>query len=578
MKRIFSYYKPYVFLIIVVFVLKLAGALADIIIPNFLADIVDKAVPLAQASGDTSPIIRQGVIMIAIAFVGALTNLIANVSSSQLTAKFSRDLRQDLYEKISGLSARQLDGLSVSSAISRLTSDTYNVHHMFTRCLRLGVRAPILMIGGVIVTLFMDKVLAIVMIITLPLVMFLSILITKKAIPLYTRQQEMLDGLVNTVQENAVGVRVIKALCKSDYERRRYDKQNTEFSDQTQHAGFITALTGPVAHFIFYLSLVCVVWIGAIRTDAGLMQAGKIIAFISYFTIILNATISFSNIFVSTSKGAASAERISEVMDMPEDMQIAEILPEETDNAVEFRDVTFSYNGIEPNLKNISFGLKKGQTLGIIGFTGSGKSTISNLLMRLYDPDKGQVLLDGRDVRSIDRQTLCEKFGVTFQNDFLMAATIRENIAFFRDIPDAELKRALTLSQAEEFVTEKGGMDYMLEIQGNNLSGGQKQRLLIARALAAKPEILILDDSSSALDYRTDALLRKALAEFKDTTKIIVAQRVSSIRSADLILMLENGEIIGRGRHEDLMENCPTYREIAEMQMESSGEEVAVNG
>lgn len=580
MKHVMKYGKPYVAIIVVVLLMKIAGAVLDLMIPSALADILDVAVPTAKASGDTGIIIHYGLKMAAFAFAELVLNTVANFTVANIASKMVGTLRQDLFDKVTFLSARQLDDVTIPSAVSRLTSDTYNVQHMINRVLRMGVRAPMLMIGGIVVTAMEDPMLALLLVFALPAVSYIVVHLTKKAVPLNKEKQSILDRMVRTVQENASGIRVIKALSKTEYEKDRYDKVNNELAEKSLEAGLITTKTRPLVNIVFYLSLVGVIVVGAFRVNGGHMLPGKIVAFMSYFTIIINATQGISGIFVMCSNGAASAGRIQEVMAMEKTMETVDVPAEESPYAVEFRDVRFSYNGIEDNLTGVSFGLKKGQTLGIIGATGSGKSTLVNLLLRFYDADGGQIFLDGQDIRSIDNEKLRKKFGVVFQNDFVVADTIAKNIDFYRDLDEDALRKAAVLAQAAEFIAEKeGGMEYQLAVKGNNLSGGQKQRLLIARALAANPEVLVLDDSSSALDYRTDAGLRRALAEhFAETTKIIVAQRVSSIKSADCILVLEGGEVIGKGTHDELMVSCEEYRHIANTQMEAQGKEVTAHG
>ena len=576
MKRIFAYMKPRWLILVLVLFLKLAAAMLELQIPSALADIIDVGIPAAREAGNLSPLTQYGLAMGGFALAAFITNLTANIVSAQMNNKVTAHIRQDLFHKIFHLSARQIDQVTIPSAVSRLTSDTYNINAMFNRCLRMGVRAPILMIGGIAVTLFMDPVLTLTLVVALPLIVVLVLRLTRKAMPLFRQRQTILDDMVRTVQESASGIRVIKALSKTEYEKGRFDKVNGDLADKRMEASLVMSKTRPVSSIVLNFSLVCVVVLGALRVNGGVMLPGRIIAFINYFPIILNATLGISGIFMVLTNGLASAQRVSQVLEMPEDMTLADILPDQSDAAVEFRDVSFSYKGVENNISHLSFSLRKGQTLGIIGGTGSGKSTITNLLLRFYDPDEGQILLNGRDLRSIPNDELRRMFGVTFQNDFLMADTIEKNISFFRDLDPGEVRKAAVLAQAAEFIDQRdGGMDAMLTIRGNNLSGGQKQRLLIARALAGNPEILILDDASSALDYRTDADLRKALSEScPDTTKIVVAQRVSSIRNADLILVMEGGEVIGHGTHEELMVSCPTYQEIAQIQMESEEVEV----
>ena len=448
----------------------------------------------------------------------------------------------------------------------------------------MGVRAPFFLIGGIISTMTLDPVLTLVLIAMLPIIAIVVYFVTKISVPIYTHCQQILDRLVRTVQENATGVRVIKALGKGEHERKRFDKVNSELADEDKRAGIIMAVTNPVSTVVLNLGLTLVVIVGARRVNSGLTQPGTIIAFLSYFTIILNAMLSITRIFVICSKGAASAKRIESVLLSEDDMPLVETEQDLRDNPphIEFRHVTFRYNRkkqqdgaegakdyLENDLEDIDFTLERGQTLGIIGATGSGKSTIINMLIRFYDPDEGQVLVDGRDVRSIPREEFCGKFGMAFQNDFIMANSIYENISFGRDLSVEQVNRAIVLAQAQSMLDElPEKLDYKLTARGTNISGGQKQRMLIARAVAANPEILILDDSSSALDYKTDANLRKALhTSLPNTTTVIIAQRISSIMNADLILVLDNGRIIGRGKHDELVQTCSEYRLIAETQM-----------
>ena len=380
---------------------------------------------------------------------------------------------------------------------------------------------------------------------------------------------------MRTVQENITGIRVIKALSKTEYEKSRFHSVNAELTAADQKAGTVSAITNPTASLVLNLGLTLVVLVGAYRVNAGQMKGGVIVAFLQYFIMILNAMLGVTRIFVMWSKGEASAKRVADVLATPDDMEILPpVQPEEKPAHIEFNDVSFSYTGIGTNTANLSFRLERGQTLGILGPTGSGKSTILNLLMRLYDPDQGQILIDGQDIRSIPFAQLRQKFGVVFQNDFVMEGSIADNLRFFRDLSDEDLAAAADHAQAEFIAQKEGGMDAEVQVRGNNLSGGQKQRLLIARALAAKPEILVLDDASSALDYQTDARLRRALREhYRDTTTVLVAQRISSLRHADLILVLSEGAVIGMGNHDQLMATCEEYAYLANIQM-GEGQEV----
>ena len=584
MRTVYKYIKPVLWPMIGGLTLKFIAAMFDLTIPYFLETIIDKAAP----TGQINQVLFWGVVMLVCSVLALVTNVTANRMAVRNTSKVTKTLRHDLFAKISHLSARKTDEFTVSSLISRLTTDSYNVNDMLVRVQRIGVRAPFLLIGGIIITLTLDPVLTLVLVAMLPIIAVVVYFVTKYSVPIYTHCQQILDKLVRTVQENATGVRVIKALGKGEHERKRFDNVNAGLANENKKAGVIMAITNPAATIVLNIGLTLVVIVGARRVNSGLTEPGTILAFLSYFTIILNAMLGITRVFVICSKGSASAKRIESVLLAEDDMPI---LPEEenaqTENAdaphIEFRGVTFSYNKkeetdglrseerdyIKNNLTDISFTLNRGQTLGIIGETGSGKSTIVNLLIRFYDPDKGTVLVDGRDVRCIPREELCKKFGIAFQNDFIMANSIFENISFGRDLTEEQVNRAIVLAQAKQMIDElPEGTGYRLTARGTNISGGQKQRMLIARAVAAEPEILILDDSSSALDYKTDASLRKALhSSLPDTTTVIIAQRISSIMNADLILVLDEGRIIGRGRHSELMESCPEYKLIADTQM-----------
>lgn len=575
MRRIGKYIRPYVGFMLFTMIIKLTGAVVELMIPRLMETILDKIVP----TGNLRRIVLYGGLMLLCAILCLSFNVIANRMTALSSGKITSKLRYDLFEKLQNLSAKQMDGLTISSAESRLTSDTYNVNQMLARGQRLGVRAPILVLGGVIMMLSMDPMLALVLIVLLPLVGVIVYFVTKTSVPLYTKEQSVLDREVQVLQENITGIRVIKALSKTEYEKKRFKAVNDELMAVDQKASLISAITNPSSSLLLNLGLTLMVVVGAFRVNAGRCQSGVIIAFLQYFVMILNAMLGITRIFVVISKGEASARRVADVLEMPQDLTVSpkpEEKPEEDVPHIEFRNVTFSYTGIGANLENLSFCLQHGQSLGILGATGSGKSTVLQLLMRFYDVQEGSVLIDGQDVRTIAPEVLREKFGVAFQNDFIAEGTIRDNIRFFREIDEENLLRAAHDAQAEEFIeSREKKMDAEVAVRGNNLSGGQKQRLLIARALASRPEILLLDDSSSALDYKTDAELRKALHRgYGKTTTILVAQRVSSVRDCTRILVLSDGKTIGYGTHEQLMETCEQYRTIARSQM-GEGKELA---
>ncbi len=560
-----KYIRPYTGYIALTVFTKLLAAGMELLIPYLMEIILDKKVP----AGSLRDIYLYGGAMILCALMCLLLNILANRMSAVSSGKITRAVRHDLFSRLETLSARQMDTLTVSSAESRLTSDTYNINQLLARVQRLGIRAPILLLGGVGMMLSMDALLALVLLCLLPVIAVVVYFVTRASVRLYTRQQTVLDRMVRTVQENITGIRVIKALSKTAYEKSRFGTVNRELTAVDRKAGVITAITNPVSTLVLNLGLTLVVVVGAFRVNSGQIKSGVIVAFLQYFVMILNAMLGVTRIFVMWSKGEASAKRVSQVLTTPEDLTvIAAEAPEPNAPHIEFRNVSFSYTGVGKNIDRLSFRLEHGQTLGILGPTGSGKSTILNLLLRLYDPDAGTVLIDGQDIRSIPYDMLRKKFGVVFQNDFLAEGTLADNIRFFRDLPD--VSQAAEDAQAD-FLRQKG-MDGQVVVRGNNLSGGQKQRLLIARALAANPEILILDDASSALDYQTDANLRARLrSRYRNTTTVVVAQRISSIRHADWILVLDDGKVLGAGTHAQLMESCREYRAIAEIQMGKEG-------
>lgn len=571
MKRLERYLHPYWGYILFTVFIKLSGSIMELLIPYLMEIMLDVKVP----TGEISQIYLYGLLMLLAAALCLILNIQANRMSARSSGNITLAIRHDLFVKLQSLSARQMDSLTISSAESRLTSDTYNVNQMLARIQRLGIRAPILLVGGIAMMMGMDTTLALVLIVLLPLIAVVVYFVTKASIPLYTHQQTVLDRVVRTVQENITGIRVIKALSKTEYEKQRFHGVNQDLTSVEMKAGTITGITNPASTLILNVGLTLVVIIGAFRVNSGAIQSGVIVAFLQYFTMIINAMLGVTRIFVMWSKGEASAKRVADVLELTEDLvTLPGDAPEENAPHIEFRNVSFSYTGIGKNLDDLSFRLEKGQTLGILGPTGSGKSTIINLLLRLYDPDSGCILIDGQDIRSIPPETLRRKFGMVFQNDFVTEGTIGDNIRFFRDLPEEALTRAARNAQAD-YITQKGGMDASVTVRGNNLSGGQKQRLLIARALASDPEILILDDASSALDYQTDANLRKALrSDYRNTTTVLVAQRISSLRHADLILVLQEGHVIGAGNHAHLMEACEEYRHLAITQMGDGKEAV----
>jgi ATP-binding cassette subfamily B protein len=553
---------------IVGFIIKFVGTIMDLLLPWILAYIIDEVVP----KGNIISVLWWGAAMIFCAFIAVLGNVIANRMASAVARDSIRVVRNDLFTKIMQLSCNQVDTCTESSLISRMTSDTYNIHQVMSSMQRLGVRAPILLIGGIAVTLTLDPVLSAILIATLPFLGVVVFYVAKKGIPLYQIHQKASDHLIGKVRESITGIRVIKALSKENYERDRFEEINQTVVDKEKKAGITMAVTSPVMNFLLNMGWVMIILVGAYRVNLGLTAPGKIIAFLTYFTIILNAMLSITRLFVMFSKAGSSAERIDKVLQLEKALESIQGLAEDNNDAmVSYQNVTFSYNRRKNNLENITFSLKRGNALGIIGATGSGKSTLVNLLMRFYDVNSGRILVKGKDIRSYPLEDLRSMFGTVFQNDMLFEDTIRENIKLGRSISDEAMKKAADCALIGSFIEEQpDGYDTYLAIKGNNLSGGQKQRVLIARALASRPEILILDDSSSALDYKTDAMIRNNIKDMLgDTTVIIIAQRVSSVMNCDQILVLDDGEIIGNGTHEELLKCCDEYAKIAELQLNS---------
>lgn len=584
MKQLIGIYvKPYFGRMSAGFVIKFIGTIMDLCIPYILAYIIDTVIPAREKA----PVFIWGFVMLVCSAMAILFNIIANRMASRVARDTTEAVRHDLFARVMDLSSRQMDELTRPSMISRLTSDTYNIHQMVGMMQRMGVRAPILLIGGICVTLTLDPVLACILLAMMPLLAFVMIAVSSKSIPLYATIQEAADRFVRLVREDIAGIRVIKALSRTDHEKSRFEAVNMEVVNKEKKAGIVMAVINPVMNMTLNLGLVMVILAGAYRVNEGTSEVGRILAFMTYFTIILNAMMSISKIFVVLSKAIASSKRVMQVIDLPEDMSVWEMgVAWDTESAgevrdageeplcIQFEDVTFSYRKEIPDVEGISFAIKKGETLGIIGETGSGKTTVAALLLRLYDVDKGVIRIEGKDIRSIRKAELRRKFGVVFQNDTLFEDTIQDNVSLGRELTEEETDQALLYARAREFVEEKENSSRsQLNIKGANLSGGQKQRVLIARALAAHPKILVLDDSSSALDYKTDAALRKEIKQnFADTTLVIIAQRISSILHADHILVLEEGKMLGYGTHEELLESCQVYADISYSQMGYAGE------
>ena len=564
MRRIMTFIRPYYGRMAGGFIVKFLGTIGELWLPWILSYMIESVVPLGQIR----LILMWGGLMFLCSMMCIAGNVISNRMASAVARDVTREVRHSLYQRIAYLSCAQIDQVGVPSLVSRLTTDTYNVHQLVGRVQRLGVRAPILLVGGLLMTLTLDVPSTLILLAVVPLIGVSATIISLKGIPLFWRLQSSVDTLVRIVRENITGARVIKALSRSDYEIGRFKKQNETVSKHEMTSSIVMGLGQPIMNVLLNLGMVAVIVLGAYRVNGGRMSPAVIVAFLSYFTIIANAMMGLTRLFVMFSRANASAGRIAEILDMPEDLTCVEAPEGDGQYHVEFDDVTFSYNKRKPAVEHISFKLRRGESLGLIGATGSGKSTIINLLMRFYDVDSGCVLINGRDVRTISPDELHRMFGVAFQSDAVFSDSARENITLGRDIADEALEKAIGNAQADFVNALEHGLDEHIQSRGSNLSGGQRQRLLIARALAGNPDILVLDDSSSALDYRTDANLRLALAQnYAHVTSVLVSSRVSSIAHCTYIIMLDEGHVIGAGTHEELMRTCPAYADIAHTQM-----------
>lgn len=545
--------------------IKLLGTVMDLLIPSILAYIIDTVTPL----GEVNRVLIWGLTMVLCSGLALLFNVLANRTAASVSRDCTRTLRHDLFDHIVHMHSRDIDKITIPSLISRMTTDTFYIYRTLGMTQRMGVRAPIMLIGGICITLTLDPVLSLILIAILPFMAGIVVFISRKGVPLYENLQKRVDNLVRVVRENASGIRIIKALSKSEDEKQRFHEISRGVAQQETHASAIMAINNPTMQFLLNAGLVLVVLFGARRVNSGLTQAGKIVAFLSYFTIILQAMLSITRFLTMFSKALASANRIEEVMETPIESEMT-MAGDVVSGAphVEFKNVTFSYNGVQPSVENISFALGRGETLGILGPTGAGKSTLIRLLLRFYDADSGSILVSGRDVRSLPLSELRGSVGAVFQNDALFRGTIEENIRLGREISLDEVTDALARAQAAAFVQEKGGVESEVQSHGSNFSGGQQQRLLLSRALAGTPDILLLDDATSALDFKTEAAFRKALREkSKDITTIIIAQRISAVMHCDKILVMEDGECVGLGTHDELMKTCDLYREVASLQI-----------
>ena len=561
--------------------MKTLGSLGELLIPYILEHIIDDVVP----TKNIIMVFAWGFCMIGAAFLVRTVNIQANQVAVSVGRDCIRKLRYDLYTKTIHLSGTQFDHFGLPSLTSRMTSDSYNVQNFMVSIQAMGVRAPIMLLGGIVITMIMDPALSSILCIMVPILGVIIFFVTRHGIPLYDNVQRSMDQVIRVMRENITGIRVVKALSKEEYEKKRFDDANQHMTSTDIHASVTMSIPGPMMQLFLNIGLTLVVIVGANRVNNGQAQPGVILAFLTYFNMILQAVMGINRIFMMSSKATASADRIDMILQSPNDQPVLPFKEEnrlDTDAHIVFDHVDFNYHehdaeytgkfegeAQENCLNDIHFSIKHGESLGIIGATGSGKTTIISLLMRFYDCNKGGIYIDGRDVRTYEKDELHKKFGVVLQNDTIFNDTLYENITFGRDAAEEDLWHAARVANFADFVkTLDGHFQYKADIKGANLSGGQKQRTLISRAVIGHPEILILDDSSSALDYKTDAALRKAIQQdYGDTTMIMIAQRVSSIMNLTNIIVLDNGRIIGYGNHDYLMNTCPTYSDIYHSQM-----------
>lgn len=567
MVSLLKFMKPYMKQLGLVFVLTLLGILLELYLPTLMADVVDVGI----VNGDIPYILKVGAWMIvcSIAAIGLTVGVM--YYSSKAAMGFGRDVRRKLFVNVEHFSLQEYERIGPASLITRTTNDIKQVQDVFTMMLRMMSRAPLMLLGGIILALSRDPELSLIFLASLPLLAGAIYLITRRAIPLFGQLQLRTDKLNLLLREGLVGIRVVRAFNRVDYERKRFTEANEAFRDTGIRVGQMMALLFPVMMLIMNATQIAIVWFGAMRIDAGEMAVGNLMAFLQYAMMILWSLVMLSMTFVMIPRAQASARRINEVLDMkPEIRDPKQHQEGNARGVVEFRDVTFRYAGAEkPALRSISFSAKPGQTTAIIGSTGSGKSTLTQLIPRFYDVEAGAVLVNGVDVREQSQQQLRSTIGYVPQKASLFSGTIAENLSFGKEqASQEELTAALRTAQALDFVQEKeGGLNARVEQAGANLSGGQKQRLSIARALVRRPDIYIFDDSFSALDYKTDSRLRKALKEeAREATVIIVAQRVSTVMDADQIIVLEDGRIAGIGTHEQLLKDNAIYQEIVASQ------------
>ena len=549
---------------------KFLEACFELFVPLVMAGIID----IGIKNGDTAYIYKMGGVMVALGLLGLACSLTAQYFAAKASMGFGTVLRSALFRHVGDLSYAELDEIGTPSLITRLTGDINQAQSGVNLGLRLFLRSPFIVVGAIVMAFFVDVKLAMIFLIATPLIGAVIWFVMAKCLPYYKRIQALMDKVSLLVRENLTGVRVIRAFSKQREEHAAFEKTCGSLMDEQVAAGKTAALLNPATYVVVNLAVIAIVWGGGFQVNAGDLTQGEVIALVNYMSQILLALVALANLIVVFTKASASAARINDVFAIFQTVKENEktVSPETDAPRVRFENVSFAYKNAEAeSLSGIDFAVPAGATVGVIGGTGSGKTTLVNLLARFYDATKGRVLIDGVDVRDYPFAGLRRKIGVVPQKAVLFKGTIRDNMRWAKeDATDAEIWRALKIAQGEEFVSTKPEkLDTVIAQGGRNLSGGQRQRLTIARALVGSPDILILDDSASALDFATDAKLRKAIKnDIKGATVFLVSQRISTVRGADFIVVLDDGKVVGIGTHDDLFENCPVYREICLSQME----------
>ena len=564
MKYLFSCLKKYKKEAILSPLFKLLEASLELLVPLVVSAIINKGI-----GGDNKSYIVWGcVILVGFGIVGLAFSLTAQYFAAKAAVGASASLREKLFIKLQSLSFAQIDNVGTSTMITRMTSDVQQVQTGVNMTLRLFLRSPFIVFGAMIMAFTVDVTSALVFVALIPLLALAVAAIMASTLPLYKRVQERLDGVYTSTRENLSGARVLRAFCKEEDEIEGFNRKNKNLRSSQKKAGRIAALSGPVTYALVNIAVIVLLFVSAGKVETGALRQGEVVALYNYLAMILVELIKLANWVVNLTRAVTSQKRIAQVL-MMEGEPSRTLSEEEADSeyAVEFENVTFTYEGHSaPALKDVDFKVKRNETVGVLGGTGSGKTTLVNLIPRFYETKEGTVRVGGRDVKSIPAEELRSIVGVAAQKSVLFQGTIRSNLLWGKgDATEEELLAAVKCAQAEDVVASKGGLDGEVAQEGKNLSGGQRQRLSVARALVKKPEILILDDTSSALDYATDAALRKAVSSLGGTV-FVVSQRVSSVMHADQIVVLDDGAVAGMGTHEELLSSCAVYREIYETQ------------